>query len=323
MSDVTETVVRRTIEIAEVPAPTGAEGARAALVRSWWERDGLDEVHIDATGNVWGRVRGGDGPIVILCAHLDTVFGSEVPHIVRVEGETLVGPSVGDDSVGVAAAVLGRRVARTTRSGPSGCSPRVGEEGLGNLRGAIAALDASPSPVAGFVAVEGNYLGRVSTVGVGSVRRRVRVSGPGGHAWEAAEMPSAVHRVAQLVASIAAIPRREGTSVNVGRIGGGEGINMRAREAWFELDLRADDPDALATLAREVDDLAMQIDPPLSLEQDVLGDRPAGRVDQEHALVRAAQDALGEVGIAFGRSTPRAPMRTPPTPVGSRRSRWA
>lgn len=303
MSDVTKTVVRRTIEIAEVPAPTGAEGERAALVRSWWERDGLDEVHMDAAGNVWGQARGGDGPIVILCAHLDTVFGSEVPHIVRVEGETLVGPSIGDDSVGVAAlSSAGALLPR--RGGAVWLLASVGEEGLGNLCGAIAALDASPSPVAGFVAVEGNYLGRVSTVGVGSVRRRVRVSGPGGHAWEAAEMPSAVHRVAQLVASIAAIPRREGTSVNVGRIGGGEGINMRAREAWFELDLRADDPDALATLAREVDDLAMQIDPPFSLEQDVLGDRPAGRVDQEHALVRAAQDALDEVGI---------PSVTPPT----------
>jgi acetylornithine deacetylase/succinyl-diaminopimelate desuccinylase-like protein len=279
-----------------VPAPTGAEGERATLVRSWWEHDGLDDVHTDAAGNVWGRARGGDGQITILCAHLDTVFGAEVPHVVRVEGATLVGPSVGDDSVGVAA-LSSAGALLSERGGAVWLLATVGEEGLGNLSGAIAALDASPSPVAGFVAVEGNYLGRVSTVGVGSVRRRVRVSGPGGHAWEAAQTPSAVHRVAQLVGSIAAVPRLEGTSVNVGRIGGGEGINMRAREAWFELDLRADDPDALAALVREVDELAMHVDPPLRLQQEVLGDRPAGRVDREHALVRAAQDALGEVGI--------------------------
>ncbi len=65
MSDVTETVVRRTIELAEIPAPTGVEAARAALVRSWWELDGLRDVHVDEAGNVWAKARDGDGPIVI------------------------------------------------------------------------------------------------------------------------------------------------------------------------------------------------------------------------------------------------------------------
>ncbi len=297
MSEVTETVVHRTIEIAEVPAPTGAEGERAALVRSWWERDGLRDVHTDGVGNVWGQVRGGDGPIVILCAHLDTVFGSQVPHTVQVKGDTLVGPSVGDDSVGVAS-LSAAGMSLSVRGVPVWLLATVGEEGLGNLCGVNAALDAPPARVAALVAVEGNYLGRVSTVGVGSVRRRVRLRGPGGHAWEAADMPSAVHSLAQLVASIAATSRRRGTSVNVGRIGGGEGINMRAREAWFELDLRADDPEGLAAVAREVEDLLERVDPTFAVEQDVLGDRPAGRVDPQHPLVRAAKDALSELGTS-------------------------
>lgn len=297
MSDVTETVVRRTIEIAQIPAPTGAEAERAAVVRSWWERDGLREVHVDATGNVWGQMRSGDGAIVILCAHLDTVFGSEVPHVVRIEEDRLFGPSVGDDSVGLAS-LSAAGLALSARGVPVWLLATVGEEGLGNLRGVSAALDAPPAPVAAFVAVEGNYLGRISPVGVGSVRRRVRVVGPGGHAWEAAETPSAVHALGQLVASIAATPRRRGTSVNVGRIGGGEGINMRAREAWLELDLRADGPDALAAMAREIDELLEDIDPPLTVDQDVLGDRPAGHVDPDHPLVRAATEALTEVGTS-------------------------
>jgi tripeptide aminopeptidase len=297
VSDVTETVVHRTIEIARVPAPTGAEGERAALVRSWWEVDGLRDVHTDGIGNVWGRVRGGDGPVVILCAHLDTVFGSDVPHVVQVDGETLMGPSVGDDSVGLAA-LSAAGMSLSAEGMPVWLLATVGEEGLGNLRGVNAALDAPPAPVAAFVAVEGNYLGRVSTVGVGSVRRRVRVHGPGGHAWEAADAPSAVHCLARLVAAIAAIPRPSGTSVNVGRVGGGEGINVRAREAWFELDLRADDPDGLTAIARSVEDALGHVDPPLTLDQEQLGDRPAGHVDPRHPLVRAAKDALSDVGTS-------------------------
>jgi acetylornithine deacetylase/succinyl-diaminopimelate desuccinylase-like protein len=110
-------------------------------------------------------------------------------------------------------------------------------------------------------------------------------------------MPSAIHRAAGLVAEIDTIPRRAGTSVNVGRIGGGEGINMRAREAWFEVDLRADDPTALDTLDRAVQAILMTVEAPLLIEQEVIGDRPAGHLDPTHQLVRAAVDALGEVAI--------------------------
>jgi tripeptide aminopeptidase len=295
VSDIADTVVTRTVEIARVPAPTGAEATRAAVVRSWWEADGLRDVRTDPTGNVWALVRGGDGPIVVLCAHLDTVFDIDVPHAVRIEGDRLVGPSVGDNSVGLASLA-----AAGALLGPHGVPvwllATVGEEGFGNLRGVHAALDAPPGSVMAFIAVEGNYLGRVSTIGVGSVRLRVVVRGPGGHAWEAADSPSAIHAIAPVVASIASIRRPRATSVNVGRIGGGEGINVRASEAWFELDLRADDAGRLASLNREVEDRLRQIDPPLTVDHAPLGDRPAGRVDPGHPLVRAAEQALVEIG---------------------------
>jgi acetylornithine deacetylase/succinyl-diaminopimelate desuccinylase-like protein len=293
---VSDVVLRRTLELAEVPAPTGSEGARASLVRSWWLADGLADVRVDETGNVWACARSGGGAAVILCAHLDTVFGLGMSHRTRSDGSRLCGPGVGDDAVGVAALSAATGLLHGPGA-PVWLLASVGEEGLGNLRGVSAALDAPPAPVGAFVAVEGNYLGRVSAVGVGSVRRRVTVSGPGGHAWEASGAPSAVHAVAGLVSEIAAMPSVEGTSVNAGRIGGGEGINVRAREAWFELDLRADDTDALAALARDVDTIVARLDEPLRAERAVLGDRPAGRLDPTHPLVRAAGDALREAGI--------------------------
>ena len=194
MSDVRETVVApNDRDRRGACADAGRKERESSLVRSWWESDGLGEVHTDAVGNVWAQVRRGEGPIVVLCAHLDTVFGADVSHIVSWStGSALVGPSVGDDSVGLAA--LSAAGASLPSDGmPVWVLATVGEEGLGNLRGARAALDAPRRPVAAFIAVEGNYLGRVSTVGVGSVRRRVCVHGPGGHAWEAKETPSAVH----------------------------------------------------------------------------------------------------------------------------------
>jgi tripeptide aminopeptidase len=296
LTDVGDLVVRRTIELAQVPAPTGAERDRAELVRSWWAMDGHAKVDVDDVGNVWAQARPGRGPAVVLCAHLDTVFAADVAHSVICEGGVLRGPSVGDDSVGVAALSTSAQLLGGGAV-PVWLLATVGEEGLGNLRGAIHALDARSSDVDAFIAVEGNYLGRVSTIGVGSIRRRVHIYGPGGHAWEAAEAPSAIHHAARAIAAIDDLPRPVGTSVNVGRIGGGEGINMRAGHAWFELDLRADDPAALSGLLRSVESALADAVSPLRIEQEALGDRPAGRLDPVHPLVRAAHDALAEANI--------------------------
>ena len=103
-------VIRRTVKLAEIPAPTGHEDTRRERVRSWWRQDGWTDVRTDDVGNLWARVRPGDGPAVVLAAHLDTVFDDTVDHQVRQEGTRLCGPSVGDDSVGVAAlSALGTR----------------------------------------------------------------------------------------------------------------------------------------------------------------------------------------------------------------------
>jgi tripeptide aminopeptidase len=290
-------VVDRTIALASITAPTGEEAARAELVASWWRADGFDEVHGDAAGNVWARARGGAGAAVVLAAHLDTVFGHDVAHEILRDGDTVRGPSVGDDAVGVvgiAAAAAGVR----PDGPPVWLCATVGEEGLGNLAGITAALDAPPVDVGALLAVEGNYLGRVSAIGVGSARRRIRISGPGGHAWEASNAPSAVHHAAEVVAALIATPRPSGTALNVGRIGGGEGINVRAREAWFEIDMRADDPAALAELVYTLESALEYTSPPLSVVTEPIGDRPAGRIDPGASLVRAAEAALTAEDIA-------------------------
>ncbi len=299
------TVLSRTEQLAAIPAPTGEEAARAEIVHDWWTQDGWDEVRIDDAGNVWARVVAGDGPAVLLGAHLDTVFGREIAHGARRDRDRLRGPSVADDSVGVAA--LSAVGSLLSAAGPhANFSPvwilaTVGEEGLGNLAGIRHALASPPAPIGAFLAVEGNYLGRVSTVGVGSLRRRVHVSGPGGHAWEAAGAPNAVHAAAQIVVALGDLGTLDfpsaRTSVNVGRIGGGEAVNARAREAWFDVEVRSDDPAALAVLEQAVDEAIRGYGDGLSVGMDDLGGRPAGMIARDHPLARAAAESLVRAGI--------------------------
>ena len=244
-------VLERTIAIAKIPAPSGSEARRAELVKGWWSADGWDRVEGDETGNVWALVRSGRGGAIVLCAHLDTVFGDDVAHDAREEGGRLLGPGVGDDSVGVAALSAADRPLDGHPRG-AGVDPRDGRRrGVGQPPRDPRSARALRPPIDVVIAVEGNYLGRVSASGVGSIRWRVHVTGPGGHAWEAPDAPSAIHAVAAMVAELGALRVADArTAVNVGGIGGGEAINARARSAWFELDLRAGDPAALDALGR-------------------------------------------------------------------------
>ena len=296
-SALAETVLARTVELARIPAPTGAEHDRAAVVRRWWEEDGW-RPRTDDAGNVWAQ-RGGDGPGLLVCAHLDTVFPATVPHVVVTGPGRLSGPSVGDDSIGVAALPA---VARLVRPGP-GTGPlwlvaTVGEEGTGNLAGIRHALDHAPQPVAAVIAIEGNYLGRVVITGVGSVRWRVSYHGPGGHAWERSQAPSAVHAAARAGALIAGLDVAGArSSVNIGTIGGGEAINARAREAWFEVDLRADSAPALASLVDQAGAIVRAADDQIRVRIEEIGNRPAGGVAESSALARAAVAAHERAGV--------------------------
>src|SRR5260221_5515799 len=182
--DLARIVIQRAEMLARIPAPTGAEQQRAEVVTGWWEADGLAPA-VDVTGNVWARAMAGDGPAILLCAHLDTVFGHDVPHAVSIRDGRMIGPGVGDDCVGVAAlSQIGKLVADSGPAGQGGplwLLATVGEEGAGNLAGIRHALAEPPQPVAAVIAVQGNYLGRVVNTGVGSVRWRGSFCGPRGH----------------------------------------------------------------------------------------------------------------------------------------------
>jgi tripeptide aminopeptidase len=296
--DLAVEVLERTAELARIPAPTLAEQQRAALVREWWEADGWTP-RTDAIGNVWAQPADGQGGGVLVCAHLDTVFPAEMPHVVTDELGRLAGPSVGDNSVGVASLPAVARLLRPERGcGPVWLVATVGEEGTGNLAGIRHALASAPARVAAVIAVEGNYLGRVVNAGVGSVRLRVRYCGPGGHAWERSAAPSAVHAAVEAAAQIIGLSASARCSVNVGTIGGGEAINARARSAWFEVDLRADGAAPLSDLeARARAAVVSAAALGLTAEIAEIGRRPGGGVPESSHVVRAAVAALQRVGI--------------------------
>src|SRR5207249_4217594 len=107
-----EVTLARQAALCAIPAPTGAEGRRAAHVAELFRTVGLHDVAIDEVGNVYGwtareggRGNGEGAAPVVLSAHLDTVFGPEVNVAVARRGQRLEGPGISDNARGLAALV--------------------------------------------------------------------------------------------------------------------------------------------------------------------------------------------------------------------------
>ena len=308
-----EVTLARQTALSAIPAPTGAEGRRAAHVAELFGEIGLSDVTVDLIGNVhgWFRKNGEGSAPVVLAAHLDTVFGIEVDVAVERRGHRLEGPGISDNARGLAALVAvadAMVAARVPTARPILFAATVGEEGSGDLRGVKYLLNGKHdvAPVA-FIALDGAGLERVIHRALGSKRYHVTFRGPGGHSWAAfgiANPANAVGRAAALLADLplpapSAKSARPRTTCAVVRLGGGTGLNSIPQEAWLDLDLRSEDPHALAqldvtvraALERAADDENRRRTagtPPLRLEIQLVGDRPSGITPRAHPLVQAA-----------------------------------
>lgn len=291
------------IAIQQIPAPTFEERERAEFVQARFLAEGLQDVTMDAAGNVLGRLPGGNAPPLIVSAHLDTVFPRETDLRLRREPNRIHGPGIGDNSIGVAAlfGLLWMLRARGRRlAGDLWLAANTGEEGLGDLRGMKAVVERFGAEVTAYLVLEGLALGHIYHRGVAVQRYRVSAHTAGGHAWSDYGQPSAIHELAALAARVAALqlPSSPRAALNIGKIGGGTSINTIASEAWLELDLRCEAPQGLAALVRQVDALIAAANRPgVRVEAVSIGQRPGGEIPVSHPLIQLAATCLRHQGI--------------------------
>jgi tripeptide aminopeptidase len=300
------------IRLCEVEAPPFKEKKRAELYAQMFKEIGLTNVRIDKEGNVLGERRGtSPKPHLVFSAHLDTVFPEGTPVAVKREGTMLRGPGIGDDCRGLAVVLaVARAMVKHNIQTPGTITfvGTVGEEGLGDLRGVKYLFrEGMKGQIDRFVSVDGTGLG-LTHIAVGSLRYRVTFKGPGGHSYGAFGMVNPIHALGRALARIADfdVPREPKTTFNVGRIGGGTSVNSIPFEAWAEVDMRSADPASLKSLDakfhKAVDDAVIDENArwgsrALTVDKQLVGDRPAGRTPGDSPLVVAAVSATKALGL--------------------------
>ena len=301
--------------LTEIPAPPFQEAPRAAALKELLAEAGLS-VQIDKAGNVIGELGGVNGKeIVIVSAHLDTVFPAGTEVKVHREGSRMTAPGISDNGTGVAALLALARAVRFARLKLQRTIlfvGDVGEEGEGNLRGMRALVDAYRSNLKAVIVLDGSSTDHVTTKALASRRLEASITGPGGHSWSDFGMPNPINALVRgsvrfINTKVPASPR---TTFNIGQIEGGTSVNSIPHEARLKVDIRSESEDELTRLESalreciaagvrdEMDSARDRSKGKLEWKVELLGSRPGGELASDSPLLaalRAADELVGNV----------------------------
>jgi tripeptide aminopeptidase len=306
-------------ELVTVPAPPFGEGPRAEWLCERFRECGLTEIALDKAGNAIGILKGEPAEnVVLISAHIDTVFPAETPIEPAIQNSRLHAPGACDNGAGVVA-LLALATALQHSGTTPGCDivfvGNTGEEGEGDLRGIRHIYDqADWAPrIAAHLVLDGAGHEVVVTDALGSLRYLVTLRGSGGHSWTDAGRPNPIvvlsHAIARLDGlELSSSPR---TTFNVGLIEGGTSINSIPEQASARFDFRSTDPEQLIRLEvelhRAIEDSVLATNQtrrkhPLRFAIEKIGSRPAGHLPRESPLYELLNATDRHLGI---RTEPR------------------
>jgi tripeptide aminopeptidase len=310
-------IVADTITLTEIPAPPFKEQRRAEAYAAMLKAHGLTDVEIDAEGNAMGLRRGTGkpgGPLVVMAAHLDTVFPEETNVKVRREGTKLFAPSVGDDTH--ALAVLLGYIRALDAAGIKTKKDilfvgNVGEEGPGDLRGTrfLFGKGKYKDRIAAFFSMDGTSAPRVTSGAVGSRRYRVTFTGPGGHSYGAYGLVNPMAAMGTTVVEMNKIktPTQPKTTYMTSVVGGGTSVNSIPDAIWLEVDMRSESKDELAKVDAQflkIVEAAVAAENAarstaqgkIAAEIKMIGDRPTGNTSEAAEIVQMTAAAVRAAG---------------------------
>ncbi|MBS1853382.1 MAG: M20/M25/M40 family metallo-hydrolase [Acidobacteria bacterium] len=318
------------MEVAGVAAPPFHEQERGNWLEAKFRELGLDDVHRDEVGNVYGTHPGYGRGFIALSAHMDTVFPPSTPLNIRQQGSRLYGPGVSDNGAGLTALLAIAALLQSVRLRhpvPVLFIANVGEEGEGDLRGMrhIFSQSRYKDLILHSLVLDGAGADTIVAEALGSRRFEVIVRGPGGHSWSdfGTANPIVVLGRAIQTFSQTPVPNSPKTTFNIGVIRGGTSVNSIPESASMRVDIRSTSPVEIERLeqamraaldhavgeeTRLVQARTTPARRPVGLSYEVvtIGNRPAGELDPQARIlqvIRAVDTQLGNAAQVQRAST--------------------
>ena len=303
------------VTFTQIPAPPFGEAKRAAAFETSLKAVGLRDVEVDGEGNVTGLRKGSGGKgLLVVAAHMDTVFPANTDVTVHKDGNRLTAPGVSDDSASLAVLLTLVRAldaAHIVTRDDILFVGDVGEEGPGDLRGMkhLFKKGKYAGRITQFISIEQGSDGAITVGGTGSKRYELTFTGPGGHSYEDFGIVNpAVAMAGTIMKMLAAhTPESPKTTWNFGVFSGGTSVNTIPSSVTVAVDLRSEDAAELDRLDKY---LIASVDSAVKEENarhstaagnaaaafKLIGERPTGRTAETSSLIRIASADFTRAG---------------------------
>jgi tripeptide aminopeptidase len=282
-----EVLLANLVMVGEIPAPTSDESRRIEFILNRFDESGLTDSSIDGAGNGVGVLSGKENDEAILInAHADTIFSSKMDHTMQVSSNSITGPGVADNSLGLAVLVtlpyiledMGVKLNRDLV-----LLAGVKSLGRGNLEGIHFFLDNNPFKIKGAICVEGMQLGRLSYSSIGMLRGEITCRVPESYDWSRFGDASAIL-----------------TSIVMGSIVGGTSFNTIARDATLGFEVRSESQEVVERAGETINDIVLEVSSKTGdqVELDIFAKRTPGGIPYAHPLTKCARNVMESLGIS-------------------------
>lgn len=301
-----DTLITNIVLIGQTPSPTFKEKRRTELFMDRLADFRVDECTTDGYRNPIGIVRGQsrERPPIFVAAHLDTFFSGESDFNYTVGQETVSGPGISDNSVGVAVLATLPEIFRCLDlkfASDIVLAGVIQSMGRGNLRGIRHLLKTWSTPVRGAVVIEGTELGRLDYYSAGMVRVEIECRMGTIDGWEPMFRPNAILVLNDIINRILQLrlPQRPRSRVIFGKINGGFKHGLIAYDATLGLEIQSDSDEMVRSIFNDIRDITegARHETGVELTMNTISNVGAANLRYNHPLVKSAGEIIRSLGL--------------------------
>jgi acetylornithine deacetylase/succinyl-diaminopimelate desuccinylase-like protein len=291
--------------LGEIPSPTFGEQERVRTVVDRFRENGLSNPGVDEFGNASAQLPGTEGQSsILIMAHADCVFSPEVRHEIQVGSDSMTGPGIADNALGLAAMISLPRLLkelgielRDNLILVANCKSL----GRANLEGAHGFLETMSQPVRAGICVEGSTLGRLSYSGLGTLRGEITLQVPSDYDWKRFGASGAISHLTGLINQIREIPipKEPKTQLVFGGLKCGSSYNTSPRQGSLRFEITSEEDGIIGQMENQLNEICEQFSAETGtlVNMEVVAKRQNCGIPYTHPLVKTTRSIMQKAGI--------------------------
>jgi tripeptide aminopeptidase len=301
-----EMILANLVMVGEIPAPTFEEKTRVQFVRDRFSECGLHTCSTDEKGNVFGVIPGQAGKKnILVVAHVDTLFSNQIDHTISVDSDRVIGPGVGDNSLGVASITSLPTILEHLDIQLQSNLVLMGSVkglGRGDLEGLRFFLKNNTMPISAGVCVEGAEIGRLSYESLGMIRGEISCAVPEAYDWTQFGASGAILTLHDVIDKINKIPtpRRPFTAILLSSIhAGGDSYNRIATRSILRFEVRSESAEIVENIENQLHDIIEEkvLQSGADIKLDIFARRKPGGISYSHPLIDTIRKIMQKLNI--------------------------